>query len=231
MRILVLTMLAVLVAAPLASADNFGSTFGYMATARATGQGQTTIAGTVGFADNTAFVAGVTYGLTDKADGRIRVGLADYDGFDTALAVGGDMRWQLWNEDHMGTPSTGMKQKPFDMSLGGFFEWTSLDAQVQGTSLMSMSVFQIGAAMSGSHTIQFSNGGTLAPYGRVNLRYEHMNAELGGGTVFAVDVSDSHLAMGLNGGVAWGPSRNILLFGELQVDGNDGIFFGIDYSL
>jgi len=231
MRVLFLTLLVVLVAAPLASADNFGSSFGYMATAKATGQGQTTIAGTVGFADNTAFIAGVTYGLTDKADGRIRVGLADYDGFDTALAVGGDMRWQLWNEDHMGTPATGMKQKPFDMSLGGFFEWTSLDAQVQGVSLVSMSVFQIGAAMSGSHTIQFSNGGTLAPYGRVNLRYENMSAEVGSGTVFAVDVSDSHLALGLNGGVAWGPSRNILLFGELQIDGNDGIFFGIDYSL
>lgn len=231
MRVLLLTLLAVFVAAPLAGAGNFGSNFGYMATAKATGKGQTTIGGTVGFADNTTFTAGVSYGITDKADGRIRVGLADYNGFDTAVAVGGDMRWQLWDEDHMGTPATGMKQKPFDMSVGGFFEWTSLDAQVLGTSVLSMSVFQIGAAMSGSHTIHFSNGGTLAPYGRVNLRYEILSAEVASGTPFAVDISDSHIALGLNGGVAWGPSRDILLFAELQVDGNDGIFFGIDYSL
>lgn len=231
MRVLLLTLLAVLVTVPLAWAGNFGSSLGSMATAKATGKGQTTIGGTVGFSDNTAFIAGINYGITEKADGRIRVGLADYDGFDTAVAVGGDMRWQLWDEDHMGTPATGMKQKPFDMSVGGFFEWTRLDTRILGTSVTSMSVFQIGAAMSGSHTIHFSNGGTLAPYGRVNLRYENLSAEVASGTLFATDVSDSHLALGLNGGVAWGPSRSILLFAELQVDGNDGIFFGIDYSL
>ncbi len=87
MRVLFLTLLAVLVMAPLARAANFGSSLGYMATARATGKGPTTIGGTVGFADNTTFVAGINYGITDKADGRIRVGLADYDGFDTAAMM------------------------------------------------------------------------------------------------------------------------------------------------
>jgi hypothetical protein len=111
-------------------------------------------------------------------------------------------------------------------------EWIDWDSEVLGISTVSMSVWQIGGQVTGSHTIHFSNGGTLAPYGRLNLRYEAISVELAatfpGATVSA---SDSHMALGLNGGVAWGPTRNILLFGELQIDGNDGLFLGIDYKL
>ncbi|MFQ5499995.1 MAG: hypothetical protein ACE5FH_10020 [Candidatus Zixiibacteriota bacterium] len=43
--------------------------------------------------------------------------------------------------------------------------------------------------------------------------------------------SRSNLEFGLNGGVAWNVSRNLTLFGEFQLDGNDGIFFGLDFDI
>ena len=130
MRVTVLTLIALLVLAPAVSAENIGLSFGSLTTAKATGKGQTTFSGTVGVTDNTTFVAGVNYGFSDKADGRFRVGLVDTDGFDTAFGLGGDIRWQIWDEDQMGTPSTGAKKKPFDMAaLGTLADSVSLKGE------------------------------------------------------------------------------------------------------
>ena len=231
MRIVGISLIALLILAPVAGAENVGSIFGAMSTAKATGKGQTTFSGTIGLTDHTSFLGSVNYGLSDRVDGRLRIGVVDADVFDTAIALGADVRWQIWDEDKMGAPSAGVKQKPFDMAVGGFMEWIDLDAEALGTFLISQTVFQMGGQVTGSHVIHFSNGGTLAPYGRLNLRYESQTIEFPTGTLFTGKVSESHMALGLNGGVAWGPTRNILLFGELQIDGNDGIFLGIDYKL
>jgi hypothetical protein len=113
MKIALFALIALLALAPVASAENFGSLFGAMATGQATGRGNATLSGTLGLTDATSFIAGVTYGFSDKADGRFRLGVVENDGFDTQIALQGDVRWQIWNVEDM----KAAKPKPFDMSI------------------------------------------------------------------------------------------------------------------
>jgi hypothetical protein len=225
-----LSIMGLLVWVPLAGADNVGTFFGAMATAQATGKGQTTLNGTLGLADATTYVGGIEYGFSDKMDGRLRVGAVDDTGFDTGVVLGGDLRWQLWDRDK----STGASVKPFDLGLGGFMEWSHWDSQDIGltfTSSTSVNVVEVGFQVTGSRTYQMSNGTTLTPYGRLNIREEHVSmtftdSQFPGET----SASDSQVALGLNTGVAWGLSNDhVILMGELQLDGNDGLFLGVNY--
>jgi hypothetical protein len=43
--------------------------------------------------------------------------------------------------------------------------------------------------------------------------------------------SNSDIKFGLNGGVAWDLTRLMRLYGEFQLDGNDGVFFGIEFGV
>jgi hypothetical protein len=45
------------------------------------------------------------------------------------------------------------------------------------------------------------------------------------------DDSESNLEVGLNGGVRWGLTETVSLFGEFQLDGNDGVFFGLNLGV
>lgn len=228
MKAFALILTTLLVWAPLASADNIGTFFGSMATAHATGKGQTTVSGTFGFTDVTTYGGSLGYGFTDKMDGRIRIGAIDESGFETALVLGGDLRWQLWNQNEM----TGARPKPFDLSVGGFMEWSKWNAQefAPFTTSMSMSVFELGFQISGSHTYVMSNGSTLTPYGRVNLRHENASITMEDSQFPGeMSASDSQIAAGVNMGLAWGVTEQFALMGELQLDGNDGLFLGLDY--
>jgi hypothetical protein len=228
MKTLVLILTVLVAWAPLASADNIGTFFGAMATAQATGKGQTTVSGGVGFADVTSYVGSIGYGFTDKMDGRLRIGALDDTGFDTAIVLGGDLRWQLWDVGRM----TGTRPKPFDFSVGPFLEWSSWHSQnIPGsTTSTSMKVFELGFQMTGSRTYRMSNGSTLTPYGRLNIRNESLSVTINDPN-FPGDMSasDNQAALGLNAGVAWGVSDAFVLTGEFQVDGNNGLFLGCDY--
>jgi hypothetical protein len=37
--------------------------------------------------------------------------------------------------------------------------------------------------------------------------------------------------VGLNGGVQWQMTSTVALYTEFQIDGNDGIFLGIDFGV
>ena len=175
MKAFALILAGLLVWAPLAGADNIGTFFGAMATAQSTGKGQTSIGGTLGLADATTYVGSLGYGFSEKMDGRLRVGAGDNSGFNTAFVIGGDLRWQLWNADAMATG----KAKPFDLALGGFMEWSKWSIEDQymlaGTSA-DMKIFEIGMQVTGSRTYHMSNGSTLTPYGRINIRNENASA-------------------------------------------------------
>jgi hypothetical protein len=228
MKSLFLAGIAVLFLAPTAGAENVGSVFGAMTTAQATGRGRSTLSGGVGLADATSFLAGFDYGFTDKMDGRLRVGLVDMDGFDSQLALNGDVRWQVWNTQEAALSGT---KKPFDMALGAFSEWMNVDtgSASLGTSA-SFTVFQLGFQMLGSYSFPMSNGTALVPYGRVNLRWENQSMEFSESVFGTVSASESHAAAGLNAGLAWEVTPHVDLLGEFQIDGNDGVFFGIDYG-
>jgi hypothetical protein len=42
--------------------------------------------------------------------------------------------------------------------------------------------------------------------------------------------SQSNLEVGLNAGVHWQVNSSIGFFGEFQIDGNDGLFLGIEFG-
>jgi len=228
MKSLCLVGLALAFLASTAAADNFGSTFGNMTTAQASGRGQSTLSGTVGFADvSTSFLAGFNYGFTDNMDGRLRVGVVDLDGFDSQFALNGDVRWQIWDSE---ATTMSAARKPFDMSLGAFSEWMNVDTGTYFGSSTSMTVFQLGFQMLGSKSFPMSNGTALTPYGRLNIRYENLSMQFTDSQLGSFSASDSHAALGLNAGMAWELTPHVALLGEFQIDGNDGLFLGLDYK-
>jgi hypothetical protein len=189
------------------SRDAAGSAFGTLATAQSLGQGVGSLGFGVGIADATSFVGQFSYGLSQYTDGRLKLGLIDPDHGDTKITFGADFKWQFWNV----SPNT---THPFDFGVGAFFEFVDYDFG---------SVFQVGGQLIASYPIRMRNGTTLSPYGRFNARLESFSSDTIGGD------DDSNLEVGLNGGVKWDVTRDIGLFGEFQLDGNDGVFFGIDF--
>ncbi|MFH1687835.1 MAG: hypothetical protein ABIE70_09990 [bacterium] len=90
---------------------------------------------------------------------------------------------------------------PFDLAVGAFGEY--LD-----------DIFQLGVCLTGSKTFALGSVRLLTPYARFNTRIEN-------------DSGKSEIEVGLHGGVEWGITENISVFGELQIDGRDGIFLGL----
>jgi len=185
--------------------DAVGSSFGTLTTAQALGLGQADFGFGIGLADRTSFVGTFAYGLSQYTDGRIRIGLVDPDHGDTEFTIGADFKWQFWNygvqTDHL-----------FDFAVGGFAEYVDFSG---------WSVFQVGGHLIGSYPITLTKGGILSPYGRFNARLEHVsNGD-----------SESNLKIGLNAGVAWEATATISFLGEFQIDGNDGVFFGVDFNV
>jgi len=202
-----IVLAAVIGLAGLVSADGgMGSTFGCLTTASSLGQGRGNFGGGVGLADATSAFGTFSYGLSRYTDGRLHLGIYDAD-FGTKVSFGADFKWQFM--------SAGQGQgQPLDMGLGGLLEY--IDAG-------GGSVLEVGAQIIGSHPYAISGGSTLTPYGRLNIRVESASASGHG--------SHSDLRFGLNGGVAWEATKTITLFGEVQFDGNDGLFLGVDFNV
>ena len=211
-RIIVLAVVLSVCLSSAVLADAAGSAFGTLTTARALGQGRASFGGGVGLGDNaTSFFGTFTYGLSQYTDGRLKVGLTDADYSDTKLTIGGDFKWQFW------TYGENVAQ-PFDFAVGGFFEYADYDQS---------SVFQVGGQLIGSYPITLRRGGTLAPYGRFNARLESVSYDIPNGR----SDSESNLKVGLNAGLGWEMTPTVSLYGEFQLDGNDGVFFGMDFNV
>jgi hypothetical protein len=138
-------------------------------------------------------------------DGRLKLGLIDTDFGDTEVVFGADFKYQFWSV-------AGTVPKSFDMAFGGFLEYVDIS---------SFSVLQLGGHLIGSYPFTLANGSVLSPYGRFNIRLES----------YSNGTSDSEIKFGLNGGVEWQATNTLSLFGEFQIDGNDGIFFGLAYDV
>jgi len=232
MKRTILIVAALLALTTASYADNFGSTFGALTTASATGRGETYFGGRLGIADATSFVVSVNRGLSDIADGRIKAGLIDNDFFKTELILGTDLKWQLWNvETQVTEGETSHSKYPFDLAVGPFAEWVKFDYD-NDPFFESSTVFQIGAQVVGSYPVHLKNGALLSPYGRINVRNESLSVNLAPGATSTSDFSDSHIALGLNTGLAWRPrGLTTVFYGEIQIDGNDGVFLGADFRL
>lgn len=200
----------VLLAAPTYAIDAFGSSLGSMQTAASPGMGSASFTAGLGLADNgTSILGSFGYGLSKYTDGHLKLGIIDYDYVDDLkFSLGADIKWQFWSVSDV-TP------KALDMAIGGIFEY-----QDPGGG----SILHFGGALFGSYPFALKNGQAISPYGRFALRVEHISPDGPGD-------SESKLRFGLNSGIEWRFSSTVRAFGEFQLDGNDGIFFGIDFGL
>ena len=232
MKRTLLTVALLLAFATTAMADNFGSTFGALTTASATGRGETYLGGRVGIADATSFVASLSRGFSNIADGRFKVGLVDDQAFKTELILGADLKWQVWNVETPAAQGANATSKyPFDLAIGPFAEWVQFGFD-NNPILESETVFQLGAQIVGSYPVHLKNGALLSPYSRLNVRNEWFSTNLAPGVPSTYEISDSHLALGFNTGLAWRPKgMTTVFYGEIQIDGNDGVFLGADFRL
>ncbi|UCG62280.1 MAG: hypothetical protein JSV52_03075 [Candidatus Zixiibacteriota bacterium] len=187
-----------------AYADAAGSAFGALSTAGTAGMGHGSFGFAIGLADATSFTGTFNYGLSQHMDGRLKLGFIDPDAGDMEIALGADFKYQL-------VSVTGASKGPFDMAIGGFLEYYGIG---------DISILQLGGHYTGSYPVQLESGGTLTPYGRFSVRMESLS---NGG-------SETNLEIGINGGVHWAITGTLGFFGEFQIDGNDGVFFGIDLS-
>jgi hypothetical protein len=197
--------LAVLAVPGAVHADAAGSAFGALSTASTVGMGHGNFGFGIGIADATSFTGSFNYGLSEHMDGRLKLGFIDYDAGDTEIALGADFKYQM-------VSMTGVSNGPFDMAIGGLFEYYKVG---------SLSIVQLGGHYTGSYPVKLQSGGTLTPYGRFNVRMESYSAN---------GSSDTELEIGLNGGVHWAFNSTLGFYGEFQLDGNDGIFLGLDFS-
>lgn len=236
MKRTILTLVALFALASVSTAGNLGTTFGLLTTAKTLDKGQTTVGGRLGIADGTSYSGSVAYGIADNADVRLQIGALDQNAFETGLVFGGDFKWQLSKNrpaknSRARNSRSSKKSSPIDFALGGFFEYGKLTVEGTPVLIESMSVFQIGAQLIASHTTHMKSGSTLTPYGRINIRNETLSVDLAPLVGTSFDISASQLALGLNGGIAYGLAGGINLFGEFQIDGNDGFFFGVDFDI
>ena len=178
--------------------------FGSLTTARTIGMGNGNFMGILGVGDFTSFGGAFTYGLSDHTDGRLKLGLIDGEGGgDATLSFSADFKYNFVTAD------SALHNGPFDMALGGFFEYYDFDYG-------SLTAF--GGQFIGSYPLRMNNGSILSPYGRLNTSIESFN-------------SNSDLEVGLNGGVKWELNRNIDFYGELELDNSTNFFFGIDFRI
>lgn len=232
MRRYMIPLLLLVLMASVAQAENIGSAFGALMTAQSINQGQAAIGGRLGIADATSFYGTVGYGFAKNADGRVKIGMVGDDLSEGELTLGADTKWQIWRSYSADAKGNATRTKhPFDMALGPFVEWFQSEERM-GAASATMSATQLGLQLVGSYPVALKAGSTLSPYARLNARNEWLSAEVNDGLGNTISGDESDIAFGFNGGLAWRPRASaVSLFGEFQVDGNNGVFFGIDYLL
>lgn len=225
-----LTLLSALVVISLAGSSvmaDVGSAFGTQATAQSVGHRVGYFGVGVGIADFTSVVGTFDYGLSRYTTGRLKLGFTDDgDNADMALSMGAELRWQLWRAGIGTTKSKNATQRPIDLAVGPMIEYFKIGSQVGSTSY-DVSVFQFGGFVMGSKGFVTSGGNQITPYAKLNVRLEDVKLEVTG----LPDNSESDLRIGLGTGVAYQLTNTMNLYGELQFDGNNGFFMGVDFKV
>ncbi len=179
-----------------------GSAFGNLTTAQVIGMGNGVASVGVGIADANSISGSFTYGLSEYIDGRIRLAIVDYSGLDNKISLGGDVKYNLWS---MKSPA----KYPLDLSLGGLFEMVDYGPNT---------LWQLGGFVVGSYPTTIGQNFKIVPYGRFAMR-------------IADNGFDSGIEFGFVGGAKYVLSSTMDFYAEFQIDGNDGIFLGIDFEV
>ncbi len=211
-KVLLSVMVLGLLAGTHAVAKNaVGSAFGTVSTAHGIGMGNASFQGVIGIADATTVSGAFRYGFSDYLDGRLKLGLYDGDE-DAEIVFGADMTFQVWTVSQQ-------SRNPIELAFGGMFEFVSPG---------DATIWQLGGYSIGSYPFLLNNGMTLSPYGRLNIRVENYSIDYPDDFPLD-DADDSELEFGFNGGAMLRINETINAYGEFQIDGNDGVFFGIEF--
>ena len=199
-------------------AGSVGSSFGTLTTARTMSMGKGAFSVGAGIADYTSVLGSFTYGLSTYTDGRIKFALVDpgKQDDDIHLAFGADFKYHFMSVNN---GEDIENNNPFDLAFGGMFEYLDVDRN---------SVMQIGAKLIASYPFILNNGKTLSAYGAFNSHLESISYDtpLPNG-----DDSDSNIEFGFNFGIDWQITKSMSFLAEFQLDGNDGLFLGLDFGV
>lgn len=192
-----------------------GTFFGQLGAAQALGQGHGNFGSGVGLGDDvTSFFGTFKYGVSRFGDLGFQLGMVDPDkkdadggDLDSKIAFGANFSYQIWGVDEIDV------RRPFDMAVGGFMQI------YPGNTI---DYLLIGGFVTGSYSYLVAEKNKLTPYVRINIRNEKETE---------VNSSKNRLKFGLNVGTAWNLGSATSFFGELQIDGNSGLFLGVDFNV
>lgn len=208
-------LVAVLIAAtamicPLTAKAAF---LGQLTSARILERGVQDISGFVGFFEDATFFLGqARRGLSRDLEGGLQFGLIDPEGGDVGIAIGGDLKFALIDADD---------DDPFDLAV---------HARTAFHSYENVSVFQLGSSFVISHPVRLSGGGSLEPYGAVNLRLERISVDVDN-SVKDKDYDDTDLEIGAVCGLKWDASNLIDLLAEFVIDDDLGVIVGVNFKI
>jgi hypothetical protein len=173
-----------------------------------------------------AVVGSFRYGFSPFTEGRFRLGFIDEDGphTDPHVIMGVDAKFLLWkfSEGTSGSSSPGAYRNPIDLSLGASMEYAALERS---------DVLGMGGSAIASRPFEFTNGSSIEPYARLNLRYQRVgyddyydnNVRVSGG-------SDSDFKVGLNVGALFSVTPLVDFTAEFQLDNSNAFMLGIDIA-
>jgi hypothetical protein len=136
-------------------------------------------------------------------EGGLQLGLHDPDGrnTDVGFAIAGDLKFGLL--------SSGPR-KAIDLAIG-------VRSAIYGNDHDRR--FQIGGSVMASYPVLLSSGAGISPYGNINLRVD------------GDDNGHSSLEIGAGGGVKWDASDMLDVFGEIVIDDDFGVIFGLNFKI
>ncbi len=216
-NILVITIAVILFSVTSASAQFLGQ----LTPAPTVNRGEALLGVYLGVYEDAFSIFGqARYGIAKYFDLGLKMGMIDwstgYGESNTGLAMGGDFKY--WFMEQL----TG---DPLDISFGGGTEYLDVS---------DYSLFSLGANVIASYQIAYTEGKTVTPYGRLNVRWEKHNFK--GPLVRPLgwesgNTSDSDIDMALAMGAELKLASALFLIGELQIDDNVGFLAGINYTV
>lgn len=216
-KVTIFVVLILLIATSAYSGAN-GSSFGTLTGAKTMSMGKGAFSVGAGIADYTSVIGSFTYGLSTYTDGRLKLALVDpgKQDDDIHLAFGADFKYHFMTVKNINNPQNN---NPFDLAFGGIFEYLDVGDK---------SVLQVGARLIASYPFILDNGKTITAYGAFNSHLESINYDA---IQANGDDSDSNIEFGFNFGISWQMSKSMSFLAEFQLDGNDGLFLGLDFGV
>ena len=194
---------------------------GQLSTAQTQNKGETMLGAYLGVYDDAFSLFGqFRYGMFTYLDFGFKMGMLNLDpGYGegkAGLIFGGDVKyWFLERES----------DDPLDLSFGGGMEFLKIT---------DYSLFTLGGNVIASYEFEYGSQKSVAPYGRLSLRWERANFRgswhpIGGDK--KGDWTDDDMGVALSLGADLKLWQDFNLVGELQIDDNVGFVAGVNYRI